>query len=245
MEIDSILGAVDESTKMVIFANPGNPTGSYLCKQCIVHLRSRLPASTLLVIDEAYADFVRDDRYEPLFDLTDSGNVIILRTFSKMYGLAGFRVAWAYCPRLIGEYVRRIQIPAIVNSMAQAIAAVAVRDQSSVHSFKQQMLGVKRRFIDRLVGLERVSPVESETNFVLLRTRSEAEARSLDASLREHGIILRPQTAVSLGDCLRATIGTEEQMHFVAAKIVEWCGNEEESSASGEPLAIGIGSDHC
>lgn len=93
VQIDSILEAVDERTKMVIFANPGNPTGSYVCKQCIVHLRSRLPEETLLVIDEAYADFVGEDRYEPLFDLTDSGNVIILRTFSKMYGLAGFRVA--------------------------------------------------------------------------------------------------------------------------------------------------------
>ncbi len=228
---NSILQAVDESTKMVIFANPGNPTGTYLSRKCLVQLHSQLPPTTLLVIDEAYAEFVADDRYESLFDLTDSGNVVILRTFSKMYGLAGFRVAWAYCPPDSVEYLRRIQVPAIVNSVAQAIASVAVRDQVCVRSHKREMIGTRRRFIDGLMHLGRVSPVESETNFVLLRTNSEEEARNLDAFLRWHGIVLRHQAGVGLGDCLRATIGTEEQMRFVASKIIDWCS---ESGGAGE-----------
>jgi len=224
VDIDSILGAVDESTKMVIFANPGNPTGSYLSKECIVRLRLRLPPSTLLVIDEAYAEFVQDDRYQPLFDLSDAGDVLILRTFSKTYGLAGFRVGWVYGPLEIVEYLRRIQVPAIVNSVAQAIAAVAVRDQEYVCSFKREMIAIRGRFIDQLISLSRISPLESETNFVLLRTRSEAEARSLDSFLRHHGIVLRRQSGVGLCDSLRTSIGTEEQMQFVASRIVEWCG---------------------
>ncbi len=223
VDINGILEAVDQATKMVIFANPGNPTGTYLCKGSIVELRSRLPSTTLLVIDEAYAEFVHEDRYQPLFDLTDSGNVIVLRSFSKMYGLAGFRVAWAYCPRAVVDYTRRIQVPAVVSSVAQAIAAVAIRDQLSVHTFKREMLTVRRRFIDGLKRLPRISPVESETNFVLLRTKSEAEAQNLDEFLRQRGIVLRRQMAVGLSDCLRATIGTEEQMNFVASAIVEWC----------------------
>jgi len=223
VDVDSILQAVDESTRMVIFANPANPTGSYLPRRSILELRLRLPSDTLLVIDEAYADFVGEGRYEPLFDLTHSCNTIILRTFSKAYGLAGFRVAWAYCPLTLIEELRRIQIPAIVNSIAQAIATVAVQDQVSVASFKGEMIATRRRFIDRLIGLDRVLPLESETNFVLLRTSSEAEAQSLDAFLRYHGIMLRQQMAVGLGNCLRVTIGTEKQMQIVASRIVEWC----------------------
>jgi histidinol-phosphate aminotransferase len=226
VDIDSILGAVDESTKMVIFANPGNPTGNYLSKECIVRLRLRLPPSTLLVIDEAYAEFVRDDRYEPLFDLADWSNILVLRTFSKAYGLAGFRVGWAYGRSELIEYLRRIQVPAIVNSLAQAIAAVAVRDQQHVRSVTREMLATRRRFVQRLQPLDRISSVESETNFVLLHTTSEGEARNLDAFLRQHGIVMRPQLTAGLSDCLRASIGTEEQMEFVAARIVEWCGIE-------------------
>jgi histidinol-phosphate aminotransferase len=233
VDINSILRAVDDSTKMVIFANPGNPTGTYLCRECLVQLRSRLPETTLLVIDEAYAEFVGEDRYEPLFDLTDSGNVIVLRTFSKMYGLAGFRVAWAYCPFILVDYLRRIQTPAIVNSIGQAVATVAVRDQVSVRSYKREMLGTRRRFIDSLTQLPGLSPVESETNFVLLRTNSEAEAVNLDAFLRQHGIVLRRQVAVGLGNCLRVTVGTDDQMQFVASKLTEWCWGE-----GTEPEAI-------
>jgi len=227
VDIANIVQAVDESTKMVIFANPGNPTGTYLCKRCILALHSRLPPTTLLVIDEAYAEFVRDDRYEPLFDLTDSGNVIVLRSFSKMYGLAGYRVGWAYCPGVVVDYVRRIQVPAIVSVVAQCIATVAIRDQSPVHSFKQEMLTVRRRFIDRLARLARISPVESEANFVLLATESEIEAQNLDAFLRQRGVVLRQQTEVGLGNCLRVTIGTEEQMQFVASTILDWCRSAE------------------
>jgi histidinol-phosphate aminotransferase len=223
VHIGSILEAVDESTRMVIFANPANPTGTYLSRQTIVELRSRLPAQTLLVIDEAYAEFVGDDRYEPLFDLADSGNTVVLRTFSKAYGLAGFRVGWAYCPSTFVDCLRRIQVPAIVNSVAQAIATVAIQDQVSVASFKREMLASRRRFVENLIGLDRILPLESETNFVLLRTRSEGEAQNLDAFLSHHGIILRRQTAVSLGHCLRATIGTDKQMQIVASRIIEWC----------------------
>jgi histidinol-phosphate aminotransferase len=223
VDVDGIVRAADDSTKMVIFANPGNPTGTYLTRQSIRRLRAHLNPSTLLVIDEAYAEFVREDLYEPLFDLTDAGNTIVLRTFSKTYALAGFRVAWAYCPPEAVEYLRRIQVPAIVNSVAQAIAAIAVRDQEYVCAFKREMRAIRRCFIDRLSRLNGLEALESEANFVLLRTRSQAEATSLDAFLRQHGIVLRRQAAVGLGDCLRATIGSEEQMQFVAARILEWC----------------------
>jgi histidinol-phosphate aminotransferase len=153
--------------------------------------------------------------------------VIVLRSFSKMYGLAGYRVGWAYCPGVVVDYVRRIQVPAIVSVVAQCIATVAIRDQSPVHSFKQEMLTVRRRFIDRLARLARISPVESEANFVLLATESEIEAQNLDAFLRQRGVVLRQQTEVGLGNCLRVTIGTEEQMQFVASTILDWCRSAE------------------
>jgi histidinol-phosphate aminotransferase len=228
VDVSSILQAVDDSTKMVIFANPSNPTGTYLCKQCIRRLRSQLPAATLLVIDEAYAEFVHESRYEPLFDLTDEGNVMVLRSFSKMYGLAGYRVGWAYGPRAALKFACRIQVPATVSSVAQSVAAVAIRDQSTVHSFKREMLAVKRRFVDQLLGSDRIWPVESETNFVLLQTESQAEAESLDTFLKQHGILLHRQMAVGLDHCLRATIGTEAQMQFVASTILKWCSSKEE-----------------
>jgi histidinol-phosphate aminotransferase len=226
IDVNAILEAADDSTKMVMFANPGNPTGSYLCRQCIVEICRRLPPAALLVIDEAYAEFVDELRYEPVFDLADSGNVIVLRSFSKMYGLAGFRVGWAYCPSAVVDHLRWIQVPVSVSSVAQAIATVAVRDQASVHSFKREMMAIKRRFIDRLMMLDRIAPMESETNFVLLQAKSEREAQDLDDFLRRRGIVLGRQTAVGLGDCLRATIGTEKQMEFAASAIAEWCEAE-------------------
>jgi histidinol-phosphate aminotransferase len=234
VDVDTIVDAANDSTKMVIFANPGNPTGTYLCKPCIVEIRQRLPPATLLVIDEAYAEFVHEDRYEPVFDLTDAGNVIVLRSFSKMYGLAGFRVGWAYCPRAAVDSIRRVQVPVSISSIAQAIATLAVRDQSAVHFLKREMVRIRRRFIDGLMRLERVSPTDSEANFVLLRTRSETEARNLDHFLRQRGIVLRRQTDVGLGDCLRATIGTEKQMEFVASVIREWCGVAKEDDRGNE-----------
>ena len=226
VDAGGILEAVDRSTKMVILANPGNPTGTFLCKHCIVEIRRQLPPATLLVLDEAYAEFVHQDRYEPLFDLTDTGNVIVLRSFSKVYGLAGFRVGWAYGSHATVDYIRRIQTPAIVSSVAQAIATVAVKDQLFVRSFTCEMRRIKRRFIDTLMPLDRVSPLESETNFVLLRMKSESEAQSLDNFLWKRGIVLGHQTNVGLGDCLRATIGTEKQMDCVASTIIEWCSGE-------------------
>ena len=222
----SILQAVGPSTKMVIFANPGNPTGSYLCKDCIARLHALLPPAILLVIDEAYAEFVDDGKYQPLFDLTDAGNVTVLRSFSKMYGLAGLRVGWAYCPPSVTDYLRRIQVPAIVSSCAASMASVAIRDQVAVRSFKHEMIAVRQRFIGRLAKLHRISSIESEANFVLLRTRSETEAQHLDRFLRQRGIVLRRPMAVGLEDCIRATIGTEEQMQFVASAIAEWCGGQ-------------------
>jgi histidinol-phosphate aminotransferase len=100
---------------------------------------------------------------------------------------------------------------------------VAVKDQSFVRSFKRELIVVRRRFIDRLRGIARISPIESEANFVLLRTNSENEAQNLDDFLRQRGIVLRRQTAVGLANCLRATIGTAKQMEFVASMILEWC----------------------
>ncbi len=221
VDIESILDAVDGSTRLVMLANPGNPTGTYIPKRLIVELRSRLASSVLLVVDEAYADFVRDEQYQPLFDVAGRG-VLVLRTFSKLYGLAGCRVGWCYGPADVITALRRIQVPVIVNSVAQAIACSAVRDREFANFCRQSMFAGRQRFIERIRPLQRVHPVESETNFVLLETSSESESEDLDEFLLERGIVLNRKLLAGLDHCIRATIGTESQMEFVASAITEW-----------------------
>lgn len=135
VDTTAMAASVDETTRIVFVANPGNPTGSLIPKSALIDLRRTLPDAIVLVIDEACAEFVEPRRYTRCFELTESGDAVVLRTFSKIYGLAGLRIGWGYCPQQIADLLRVVQQPNGITGPGQAhirrvrSRTLAIRDE--------------------------------------------------------------------------------------------------------------------
>jgi len=128
-DVDAVLARVTERTRLVFIANPNNPTGTYLGAQDVARLHAGLPPSVLLAIDAAYAEFVNRNDYDPGIALVNrADNVVMLRTFSKIYALGGLRLGWAYCPPAIADVLNRVRSPFNVSAAAQAAGIAAVED---------------------------------------------------------------------------------------------------------------------
>lgn len=215
VDVDAILDAVQPKTKMVLIANPGNPTGTRIGRADLVRLRDGLPESTLMVIDEAYGEFA--DGLDPsCFDMANRGNTVVLRTFSKAYGLAGMRVGWGVFPRPIAQDVRKLLNPNNISVAAEAAAAAAMRDQSYMKETVAETARLRDSFAKDMHNLG-LSVPPSYTNFVLLRFASAEQAAAADQELRDHGILMRGMAGYGLADCLRATIGNAEDMTLAAS----------------------------
>jgi len=219
VSVKALLGAVSEHTKIVCVANPGNPTGTCLPAAALRGLREQLPDDILLVVDEAYGEFALGS--DPLFDLADSGNTVILRTFSKAYSLAGMRVGWGVFPHHVGLETRKLLNPNNISAAGQAAAAAAMLDVGYMRETCAQttMLRQKLTLACRALGLH---VPDSQTNFILIRFASEAMARSADQALRQRGILMRGMGGYGLPDCLRATIGPEPDMDFAIETLTDW-----------------------
>lgn len=210
--VDSLLNAVTSHTRIVFVANPGNPTGTRINKSELVRLRRDLRDDILLVIDEAYGEFA-DGADEPAFDMVQQGNTVVLRTFSKAYGLAGMRVGWGVCPPEISAEVRKILNPNNINIVGQAACAAAMADQSYMRETCRITATRRDRFSDnvRRLGL---SVPDSSTNFVLINFGSPAAAVIANEALQAEGVFMRGMGGYGLPDALRATIGAEDHMQF-------------------------------
>ncbi|MEZ4512258.1 MAG: histidinol-phosphate transaminase [Chloroflexota bacterium] len=219
--VDNILAAVRPDTTLVFIDNPGNPTGNFLPRSEIIRLRDNLPEDVLLVLDEAYAEFVDLDQYEPCFDLIERGNVVVLRTFSKVYGLAGMRVGWGYFPPEIIDYMGRIRPAQNLTTLAAAAAAAAVLDQEQVYDVREKTAVIRTNFASQLTDLG-LHPLPSCTNFMLCRFDSTQDTTSAANYLRTNGIVVRPVDVYGLTDHLRITMGTGEQMDRVAQTLRDW-----------------------
>src|SRR5690606_29335018 len=212
-DVDAILERVTPRTKMVFLANPNNPTGTYLPFGEVRRLHASLPGNVVLVLDAAYAEYVRRNDYEAGIELVSSAdNVVMTRTFSKIYGLAGLRIGWLYAPVAIAGALHRVRGPFNVNSIAIAAGAAAIADKAHV----QRSVEHNGRWIDRLgaelpgLGL-RVTP--SVGNFILIHFPAGDERRSAaaaDAFLGSRGFVLRAVRAYGFPNALRMTIGTDE-----------------------------------
>ncbi len=210
-DIDAILGAVTARTKLVFLANPNNPTGTYLDDATIRRLHAGLPANVLLVLDGAYAEFVCDNDYAPGTEIvSDSDNVVMTRTFSKIYGLANLRLGWAYCPRPVADVLNRIRGPFNVSGAALAAGIAAVQDtdhiaRSAAHNSKA-INDLTSRFTE--LGIA-VTP--SVGNFLLLTFAAQGAktAPLADTFLQRHGVIMRAMNAYGLPHSLRMTIGND------------------------------------
>ena len=211
-DVDAILARVTARTRMVFLANPNNPTGRYLPFSEVKRLHAELPAGVLLVLDAAYAEYVRRNDYEAGIELVaTSANVVMTRTFSKIYGLAALRLGWAYCPSHVADVLNRVRGPFNISAPAIAAGAAAMADQEFVEraiSHNDTWLPWLTKELTSL-GLT-VTP--SVGNFVLVHFPAEGgrDAHAADAHLQEHGFVVRRMDAYGLPGALRITVGTEE-----------------------------------
>jgi len=227
-DVDAILARVTERTRIVFIANPNNPTGTYLPFDEVQRLRRALPKQVLLVLDAAYAEYVRRNDYESGIELVaTSENVVMTRTFSKIYGLAGLRLGWLYGPAHVVDAINRIRGPFNVNAPSIAAGVAALADTAHLEHSRQhneKWLAWLTEEIRKL-GLK-VTP--SVGNFILIHF-PEAKgktAKDADALLTSRGLILRAVGAYQLPNALRMSVGTEEANRGVVATLTELMGKK-------------------
>ena len=222
VDVDAILGAITPATRLVYLANPANPAGTMLDAAEITRLADNVPANCILVLDGAYAEFV--DGYDGGAALVSAReNVVMTRTFSKIYGLGGLRVGWGYAPQAIIDVLNRIRGPFNMSGVALAGAEAAVRDQAFVAQCRKTNAEERARLAGGLRQLG-IACDESYANFVLARFADEAEALAADAHLKSAGILVRLVKGYGFPDALRITVGTPEDNSRVLAALSDYRG---------------------
>ena len=223
-DVDAMLAAVTDRTRVVFLANPNNPTGTYLPFDAVRRLHAGLRSDTLLVIDAAYAEYVRRNDYEAGIELVATAqHVVMTRTFSKIYGLAGLRLGWAYCPEPVADSLNRVRGPFNVNAPAIAAGVAAINDSAQVEASVVHndtwLPWLAGEFA--AIGIETVPSVG---NFLLLRFPDAEGKRAADANafLQERGVFIRAVGGYGLPDCLRMTVGTEEANRLTVAALTEF-----------------------
>ncbi|MEM8630969.1 MAG: histidinol-phosphate transaminase [Pseudomonadota bacterium] len=217
LDVDKILAAVTPATRLVFITNPANPTATLLDMAEITRLADGLPGHTVLVLDGAYAEFA--DGYDGGAALVEAReNVVMTRTFSKLYGLGGLRVGWGYAPREMIDMLNRIRGPFNLGEMQLAAAEAAVRDRAFADHCLSENARL-RAWLARELDALGIPSDKSFTNFVLARFASPDEAEACDAHLKSDGIIVRRVAGYGLPDCLRITVGTEDDCRAVVASL--------------------------
>ena len=221
-DVDALLALVSERTRVVFVANPNNPTGSFLPRGEIARLHAGLPADVLLVLDQAYAEYLAPEDDDGALALAAAhSNVLVTRTFSKIYGLAGERIGWGTgAPGLI-DALNRIRGPFNVTNSGQAMALAAVADQAFVTRAREHNAAERARFVAALeaMGNHGLRPLPSQANFVLVLFEGALSAETAYHALAEAGYIVRWLPNQGLPQALRITIGTSAQMDDVTAVL--------------------------
>ena len=221
-DVDAILAAVTPRTKLVFLANPNNPTGTYLTFAEVKRLAAALPRHVVLVIDAAYAEYVTRNDYSPGLELAlTSPNVVMTRTFSKIYGLAALRLGWCYAPAEVCDVLNRLRGPFNVNSAALAAGLAAIADVEHIdRAIAHNEIWLK--WLSEEIAALEIPVTPSVGNFLLLHFKDAAEARAADEFLVQRGLILRAVASYGLPQCLRLSVGTEEANRLVVATLAEF-----------------------
>ena len=217
--VSSICDQLSPSTKLIYIANPNNPTGSYLSKLEIRELMSKIPQNIIVVIDGAYSEYVERADYDSGFSLVkEYHNIIITRTFSKAYGLAGIRLGWCYSSPKVASILSRVKGPFNTNSFAQRLALIALEDQSHISMIVEKNKVNKEWFEKKLNKLD-IKTIESYANFSFIESTNEMAILIANA-LEKEGILIRQLQSYNLPNCLRISIGALEDMKKII-KIIE------------------------
>lgn len=229
-DVEAILSACTDRTRLVFMANPNNPTGTMIGAAEVAQLASGLPEKALLVLDGAYAEYV--EGYDGGASLVDAReNVVMTRTFSKIYGLGGLRVGWGYGPRHVIDVLNRVRGPFNVSQAALNAAEVAVRDTAYIVHCRAENARWRVWMADALAEIGVPSDV-SCANFVLARFANEEEALACNEHLMSQGLLVRPVANYKLPNCLRITVGDESSCRRVVHAIRQF----KEGAADGSNL---------
>lgn len=216
-DVDAILAACTDRTRLVFVANPNNPTGTMVGESELARLARGLPDHVLLVIDGAYAEYV--DGYDGGAALVEAReNVIMTRTFSKIYGLGALRVGWGYGPSHVIDVLNRVRGPFNIGQPSLAAAEAAVRDTAWTQKCRDDNTRLRAWLAEALA--EHGVPSDTSTaNFILARFASQAEAEACDEYLQADGVIVRRVAGYKLPNCLRITVGDESGCRRVAHAV--------------------------
>lgn len=221
-DLDAMLAAVSPATRLIFLANPNNPTGSMLPADEVARFRAALPPEVLLVLDSAYAEYVTHPAYDAGVKLVDAtGNTVMTRTFSKIFGLGGMRIGWCYAPPAVVDVLNRVRGPFNVSVAGQAAAIAALAEPGWVEAGRAHNTEYRPKLAAGIAaaGLK-VWP--SEGNFVLVDLGTTETANAADAFLRTNGIIVRKVGGYGLPHCLRVTVGTAEEVGLVVDGFAEF-----------------------
>lgn len=208
VDIDAVVARITPATRLIYIANPANPTGTALDSAALERLVEAVPSTCLLVLDGAYAEFF--DGYDGGAALVDAhDNVVMTRTFSKLYGLGGLRVGWAYATQEVIDVLNRVRGPFNLSSIALAGAEAGMRDRAFVARCLKDNSEQRARLTGGLNQLG-IACDESHANFVLARFVDEAEALAADAHLKDAGILVRLVKGYGFPDALRITVGSAD-----------------------------------
>ncbi len=224
MDVDAVLARVTPATRMVVLASPNNPTGTYLPQSEVQRLHAGLPGNVLLVLDGAYAEYVTAPDFDPGFTLVNTTeNVVLTRTFSKIYGLAALRIGWVYAPDHVVDVLERIRSPFNASGPAQAAAAAAVRDQDFVRKSREHNAAWLER-IGREMTAIGIAMLPSAANFYLLRFPGTSGKTAVAAAawLESRNIIPRLVPGSEKDNVLRITVGLDGENLAVMAALTEF-----------------------
>ncbi len=223
--VDNILAAISDKTRIIFLANPNNPTGTYLPKAEIERLWMHIPDNVLLILDAAYAEYVDQDDYEAGIELVErSKNVLMTRTFSKLYGIAALRLGWGYACKEISQTLDKVRDPFNVPSSAQVAGVAALKDTE----FEEMALTYNKKWrawLTENLTILGLTVIPSQTNFILIKFEGDNKsAAAANDYLLRHGYILRYYNSGELENCLRLTVGRDDENKEVVKLLKAFLG---------------------
>jgi histidinol-phosphate aminotransferase len=217
VDVSAILAACNGRTRLVFIANPANPTGTMIGAKVVARLAASLPRQAILVLDGAYTEYV--DAFDGGARLaTRRDNVVMIRTFSKLYGLGGLRIGWGYAPLPIIDVLNRVRAPFNLSQAQQDTAQAAIGDRDHADKCRAENSRMRAWLAGALAEIG-VPSDRSHANFILARFADTAEAEACDDHLKSQGLIVRRVAGYKLPACLRITIGDEASCRRVAHAI--------------------------